>query len=111
MIRLGMIGCGRMAGFYLKQMEAFMDRMRFTGFADLAIERAREAEAVSAIGRGAKVACDYREILDEAERRGEIADLRGLGLDAAILEPDPYLAETKKWGYTVDLKALGGVRA
>lgn len=44
--------------------------------------------------------------LYEAERRGVVADLRGLSLDTTSLDPDPYLAETKKWGYTCDLQEL-----
>jgi hypothetical protein len=44
--------------------------------------------------------------LYEAERRGVVADLRGLGLDQFSPEPDPFLAETKRFGYTCNLKEL-----
>ncbi len=44
--------------------------------------------------------------LYEAERRGVVADLSGLGLDACSPEPDPFLAETKKFGYTCNREEL-----
>jgi len=44
--------------------------------------------------------------LYEAERRGVVANLRGLGLDQFSPEPDPFLAETKRFGYTCNLKEL-----
>jgi len=42
----------------------------------------------------------------EAERRGVVADLRGLALDAFSPEPDPFLAETKQFGYTCSIQEL-----
>lgn len=44
----------------------------------------------------------------EAERRGVVADLNGLGLDSFSPDPDPFLAETKKFGYTCDYDELFG---
>lgn len=44
--------------------------------------------------------------LYEAEQRGVVADLRGLSLQAYNGDPDSFLAETQRFGYTTDLKAL-----
>lgn len=44
--------------------------------------------------------------LYEAERRGVVADLRGLGLDSYFADPDPFLAETKQFGHTCRLDEL-----
>ena len=46
--------------------------------------------------------------LYEAERRGELADLSGLGLDAFSSAPDPFLARTRKFGYTTEAVELLG---
>mgnify|MGYP006279139945 CR=1 FL=1 len=46
--------------------------------------------------------------LYDAEQRGIVADLSGLGLDQFSPEPDPLLAERKRFGYTCDRARLFG---
>ncbi len=67
MIRMGMIGCGKMSGAYLKQMEPLADRLKFTGLVDIEIDRARKAAESSPVAAEAKLATDYREIFDEID--------------------------------------------
>ncbi len=64
MTRLGMIGCGVMSAGYVRSLEALSERMRFTAFADIALER---AEAAAAASRGAISVSDYREMLDHVD--------------------------------------------
>jgi predicted dehydrogenase len=45
MIRMGMIGCGTMAGGYLRQMEQLQDRLRFTALVDVEGDRAERARS------------------------------------------------------------------
>lgn len=44
--------------------------------------------------------------LYDAEQRGIVADLRGLGHDQFSPEPDPILAQRQRFGYTCDYEAL-----
>ncbi len=44
--------------------------------------------------------------LYEAERRGIVADLSGLALDAFSPEPDPIMVEARKFGHTTNLAEL-----
>lgn len=64
MIRIGMIGCGNMAGSHFAALESLEGRMRFSAFADIDIERARKA-AETVPGAVAKV--DFRDILDHVD--------------------------------------------
>jgi predicted dehydrogenase len=61
MTRVGFIGCGSMAGSHMQVFEALNDRLEFAAFADVDIEKAREAAKSFP---GAQVASDYREVFD-----------------------------------------------
>jgi predicted dehydrogenase len=59
-----MIGCGVMAANHVRSLEPLRDRMRFTAFADLEIDRAKAAAEASG---GALAVTDYRQMLDEVD--------------------------------------------
>jgi len=61
MIRLGMIGCGNMAGAYLHGLRELEPRLRITAGVDIELERAQQATAGIP---GARAFTDYREALD-----------------------------------------------
>jgi len=63
-IRLGLIGCGGMAKAHVARFEAAQDRMRLAAAVDVVTER---AQAVAELLPGARVAADYREILDDVD--------------------------------------------
>ncbi len=72
------------------------------------------------VDSGARPETDLRSALQslrtiwrlyEAERRGVVADLSGLSLDEYSAEPDPFLDETKKFGYTCEARALGNTNS
>jgi len=64
MIRMGMIGCGTMARTHMTVAESLTDRMRFTAFADIDIQRAQAAAA----GTPSAVAkADYRDIMERVD--------------------------------------------
>jgi len=67
MIRMAMVGCGKMSASYLRQMEALSDRLRFTGLVDLDLERARSASRASPVAAGAVLATDCREVYDAVD--------------------------------------------
>ena len=64
MIRMGMIGCGTMAGSHATVAQALADRLRFTAFADIELQRAQTAAAgiPDAVAR-----TDYRDILQHVD--------------------------------------------
>lgn len=64
MIRMGMIGCGTMARTHSTVAESLADRMLFTAFADIDVQRAQTAAAgaPSAVARA-----DYRDILEHVD--------------------------------------------
>ncbi len=67
MIRMGMVGCGRMAGSYLAQMEPLADRLVFTGLVDIDSERARAAAAATPIAAQARIGTRLEDILDRVD--------------------------------------------
>ncbi|MFW6060911.1 MAG: Gfo/Idh/MocA family oxidoreductase [Phycisphaeraceae bacterium] len=67
MIRLAMVGCGKMSAAYLKQMEPLADRLGFTALVDIDLERARAAAQASPVAARATCATDYRDILDQID--------------------------------------------
>lgn len=64
MVRMGMIGCGKMADAHQKGLVSLKNRMQFTGFADVVKERAEKAAETAG---GAVAATDYRDILDHVD--------------------------------------------
>jgi len=63
-LRLGLIGCGGMAGAHVRGLGLLQDRLVVTATADVVLERAeRSAQAVGA----ALVTTDYRETLDHVD--------------------------------------------
>ena len=64
MIKLGMIGCGRMGGAHMRRFHTLSNRVALTAAVDVVPER---AEAVAQQFPGACVATDYREILDSVD--------------------------------------------
>ncbi len=63
-VRLGIIGCGGMSGTHVKRFGALQDRLEVAATVDVIEERARRAADL--LG-GAKVATDYRDILDDVD--------------------------------------------
>lgn len=63
-IRLGLIGCGGMAKTHAKRFDAHLDRLQLAAAVDVVPER---AQAVAELLPGARVATDYREILDDVD--------------------------------------------
>ena len=64
MIKLGMIGCGGMGGAHMRRFHTLSDRGALAAAVDVVPER---AEAVAQQFPGARVATDYREILDSVD--------------------------------------------
>jgi predicted dehydrogenase len=64
MIRLGMIGCGNMAGSHLEKMAALADRLQITALVDIDEAMARQA---AKFAPQARIATDYRDILDDID--------------------------------------------
>jgi predicted dehydrogenase len=67
MIRVAMIGCGRMSGSYLREMERLSDQLQFTALVDVEIERARQAAQASRVADDARTATDYREVMEDVD--------------------------------------------
>ena len=63
-LRIGIIGCGGMAGAHVSRFDGLEDRMSVTTAVDIDAER---AEAVAARFPGAVAASDYRDVLDEID--------------------------------------------
>jgi predicted dehydrogenase len=61
MIRLGMIGCGQMAGAFLHGLRELEPRLQITAAVDIKLERAERAAGAIP---GARAFTDYREALD-----------------------------------------------
>jgi predicted dehydrogenase len=93
---------GRCAVIYHVEPGAKHNSAEMTHFLDC-IEQNRQPETTLRAGLQGLRAI-WR--LYEAERRGVVADLRGLALDNYSAEPDPFLAETKRFGYTCRLDEL-----
>lgn len=103
MIRMGMIGCGTMAGGYLRQMEQLEDRLRFTALVDVERERAEKAKSASPVAASAVTATDYREVFAEMDaavlavphhlHRDIAVDCMNAGKDVLIEKP---LANTEE---------------
>jgi predicted dehydrogenase len=97
MIRMGMIGCGTMAGGYLRQMEQLQDRLRFTALVDVERERAEKARSASPVAADAVTATDYRAVFDEIDaavlavphhlHRDIAVDCMNAGKDVLIEKP------------------------
>lgn len=64
MVRMGMIGCGTMAGSHARTLAPLAQRMRFTAFADIDLARAQTAAATVP---GAVATADYRDILPHVD--------------------------------------------
>ncbi|MFC1453795.1 Gfo/Idh/MocA family protein [Verrucomicrobiota bacterium] len=64
MIRVGMIGCGSMAGSHAQVLKPLAKRMRFTGFADIDLKR---AQAAVKNAPGAIATTDYRELFKHVD--------------------------------------------
>ena len=64
MIRMGIIGCGKMAASHIGALAPLQSRMSFTAFADIDLVRAQKA-ATSV--RGAIAAAHHRDILDHVD--------------------------------------------
>jgi predicted dehydrogenase len=63
-LRLGLIGCGGMAGSHLRGFDLLRDRLVVAATADVVLERAeRAAQAVGA----ERAVTDYRELLDDVD--------------------------------------------
>lgn len=63
-IRVGWIGCGGIAGTHARQMQAGIDGLRITVAVDVERER---AENMARLLGGARVATDYREVMDDVD--------------------------------------------
>jgi predicted dehydrogenase len=82
MIRVGIIGCGSIAGSHRATVKALGERMVFAAFADVELERAKEA---AELFPGAMAASDYRDILPHVDAVVVAVphDLHyGIGMDA-----------------------------
>ncbi|OGV67865.1 MAG: hypothetical protein A2498_02460 [Lentisphaerae bacterium RIFOXYC12_FULL_60_16] len=64
MIRMGVIGCGSMANAHIKIAEPLADRMKFTAFADIDVERAQK---LSATVPGSVAVKDYHDMMDKVD--------------------------------------------
>lgn len=62
--RLALVGCGGMARAHASRLEPLLDRLEVVAAVDVVPER---AQAVAALLPGAKVATDYRDVLDDVE--------------------------------------------
>lgn len=67
MIRMGMIGCGKMAGAYLTKMEPLADRLTFTGLVDIDLGKAQKAAAASPVAAKARTSERMEDILDAVD--------------------------------------------
>lgn len=65
MIRVGMIGCGSMAASHVRSLDPLRERMRFTAFADIELDRARKV--AEAVGGGALAFTDFRDIFPHVD--------------------------------------------
>ncbi len=63
-IRMGIIGCGGMAGSHFKGYEALVEQMEVTAVCDIVPERAQSAAEQLGI---TKAVTDYRELLDDVD--------------------------------------------
>ena len=63
-IRLGLIGCGGMSKAHLRRFEALSSRLQLTAVVDIEEER---AAAVASEFPGARVATDFRQVLDDVD--------------------------------------------
>ncbi len=63
-IRLGLIGCGGMAGAHRSRFDRLAHRLQLVAAVDVVEERAR---AVAELFPGCRAATDYRQILDDVE--------------------------------------------
>ena len=64
MIRVGMIGCGKMSASHIRALAPLQERMRFTGFADIDLDRARAAASAAP---GAVAVTDYEALFDHVD--------------------------------------------
>lgn len=64
MIRMGIVGCGKMARSYMMRMRELSDRLVFTATVDTELARAREAAEP---WPGARATTDYRQIMDDID--------------------------------------------
>lgn len=63
-VRLGLIGCGGMAGAHQSRFGRLSDRLHLTAAVDVVPER---AQAVASLFPGARAATDYCEVLDQVD--------------------------------------------
>ncbi|MDF2670026.1 MAG: NADH-dependent dehydrogenase [Paenibacillus sp.] len=63
-IRIGIIGCGGMAGSHFKGYEALLDQMKVTAVCDIVPERAQKAAEQLGI---TKAVTDYHDLLDDVD--------------------------------------------
>ncbi len=64
MIKFGLIGCGGMAGTFLRSLHELEGRMRTTALVDIELERAQKAAEYAP---GARAERDYHRIFDEVD--------------------------------------------
>lgn len=64
MVRVGMIGCGRMSASHVRALAPLGERMRFAGFADIDLQRAKSAALAT---EGAVAVADYRDLFDHVD--------------------------------------------
>jgi predicted dinucleotide-utilizing enzyme len=64
MTRLGMIGCGTMAGAHIHSLDPLRDRLRFAAFANIDLDRAKKAAETAT---GAIALTDYHDLLDHVD--------------------------------------------
>jgi hypothetical protein len=121
MLRLAMIGCGTMSGAHLREMEDPENSPRSRVIHSRGTSRKHTAAEMEhfldCIETRSQPETDLRSGLQslraiwglyDAEQRGIVADLSGLGLDQFSAEPDRVLAERRKFGYTCDRQKLFG---